>query len=302
MTVSVVIPCFNQAHYLGEALASVDAQRERADVIVVDDGSTDDTAGVASRSGGVRCLRQRNQGLAVARNAGLAAARGEYVVFLDADDRLLPDAVDVGVDAFDRHPECGLVFGRAVMMGPDGALWPTPDQPRVERDHHLALLRRNLIWAPAIAMFRRSAVVAAGGFATGVDAAADYDLYLRVSRGTPVFDHGRLVACYRRHSHNMSANAVRMLRETLTVMQRHRRFAAADPEMLAAWREGRRTWREFYGTALVEEIRGHVRRGEWNRALVKAFVLARHHPRRIPRELTRRIGNMRRYDVVRRSS
>jgi glycosyltransferase involved in cell wall biosynthesis len=286
MNVSVVIPCFNQAHYLGEAIASAEPGRRGLEVIVIDDGSTDDTAAVAARSG-VRCLHQRNRGLAAARNAGLAEARGEFIVFLDADDRLLPEAIDIGLDAFASHPDCALVFGRAVMTGADGALWPTPDQPRVERDHHHALLRRNLIWSPAMAMFRRSAVVAAGGFTSGFDAAADYDLYLRISREHPVFDHGLIVAWYRRHGENMSGSAARMLRETLAVMRRHRDAAMRDPGTCAAWREGWRTWQEFYGTQLVEEIRDHVHTSEWVPALRKALTLARHNPRRVPHELGR---------------
>ena len=86
--VSVIIPCYNQAHYLGEAIASVLGQTHaHYEIIVVDDGSTDDTERVAARHTGVRCLRKKNGGLAAARNTGLRASKGDYVVFLDADDR-----------------------------------------------------------------------------------------------------------------------------------------------------------------------------------------------------------------------
>jgi glycosyltransferase involved in cell wall biosynthesis len=100
--VSVVIPCYNQARFLGEAIESVLSQSYRAfEVVVVDDGSTDNTSEVVARyagaDAGVRLIRQENRGLAGARNRGLAEAEGEYVVFLDSDDRLLPDALQVGV-------------------------------------------------------------------------------------------------------------------------------------------------------------------------------------------------------------
>src|SRR5215218_2770225 len=92
--VSVVIPCYNQAHFLDEAIESVLSQSyTNFEVIVVDDGSEDETARVASgyalEDPRVCLIRQQNRGLAGARNRGLAEARGEYVVFLDSDDRLL---------------------------------------------------------------------------------------------------------------------------------------------------------------------------------------------------------------------
>src|SRR5262245_14329418 len=96
--VTVVIPCYNQAHFLGAALNSISSQTYRAiETIVVDDGSTDDSGSVA-RAHGVRVLPQANQGVSAARNAGLRAASGDFVVFLDADDELMSHAVQSGVD------------------------------------------------------------------------------------------------------------------------------------------------------------------------------------------------------------
>ena len=96
--VSVVIPCYNQAHFLGEAIESVLAQTyPHREIVVVDDGSPDNTREVASRYPGVRYVRQENQGLAAARNTGLRHSSGSYLVFLDADDRLLPEALEVGL-------------------------------------------------------------------------------------------------------------------------------------------------------------------------------------------------------------
>src|ERR671911_2120937 len=110
--VSVVIPCYNQAHFLGEAIESVLAQSyPRFEIIVVDDGSTDDTSKVAARYPGVRYVYQNNQGVSAARNSGLARSEGEYVVFLDADDRLLPEALETGLKCLEARPECAFVSG-----------------------------------------------------------------------------------------------------------------------------------------------------------------------------------------------
>ena len=120
-SVSVVVPCFNQARFLSAALASVLDQELDGDVecIVVDDGSTDETQGVA-RDHGVTLLAQENRGLAAARNRGLDAASGSLVVFLDADDCLTPGALSVNASALATRPDAAFVFGHCTLTGPDG--------------------------------------------------------------------------------------------------------------------------------------------------------------------------------------
>ncbi|MBC7895526.1 MAG: glycosyltransferase family 2 protein, partial [Cytophagaceae bacterium] len=110
--VSIVIPCFNHARFVGEAIDSALHQAQASvEVVVVDDGSTDDSAAVAATRHGVRVIRQVNRGLSAARNVGLAAASGEYVVFLDADDRLLPHAVAAGLQALSTNASAAFAFG-----------------------------------------------------------------------------------------------------------------------------------------------------------------------------------------------
>ena len=110
--VSVIIPCYAQANFLAEAIESALAQTHpQIEVVVVDDGSPDDTADVVARYRGVRCVRQMNKGLAGARNAGFKASSGEYVLFLDADYRLRANAVEAHLACFTSRPEAGFVVG-----------------------------------------------------------------------------------------------------------------------------------------------------------------------------------------------
>ncbi|MFL6183180.1 MAG: glycosyltransferase family 2 protein, partial [Actinomycetes bacterium] len=163
--VSVIIPSYNHAHYLGQAIGSVLSQSYRNfEIIVVDDGSTDETSEVASRYERVRIVRQENRGLSGARNRGLREAKGEYVVFLDADDKLLPGALEAGLRCFEAHPECAFVSGTSRPIAEDGALLSQRSDTVVEGDHYLKLLRRNYIGMHATVMYRRSVFDDVGGF------------------------------------------------------------------------------------------------------------------------------------------
>src|ERR1700752_2148656 len=125
--VSVGIPCQNQARFLGEAIDSALRQTcPPMEVIVVDDGSTDGTASVAQGYAAVKYVRQPNEGAPSARNRGLHSSKGEFVLFLDADDRLLPDALAQGISALGDHPDWALVTGHVRLISATGTPETTP--------------------------------------------------------------------------------------------------------------------------------------------------------------------------------
>src|SRR5437867_2556724 len=117
--VSVVIPVYNGERYLADAIQSVlDQTYENFEVIVVDDGSTDESAAVAKRFGeAIRYVHQANGGVSKARNTGIAEARGVYLAFLDQDDLWLPDKLSVQVAYLDSHPEVGAVYCQCEVKG-----------------------------------------------------------------------------------------------------------------------------------------------------------------------------------------
>jgi glycosyltransferase involved in cell wall biosynthesis len=276
--VSVVIPCYNQAHYLGEAIESVRRQTHRHfEIIVVDDGSTDNTVEVAS-CGGVRCVSHPNQGRTVARNTGLAQATAAYVVFLDADDRLLPAALEIGLRCFEAHPECAFVAGRCVEIDTEGKRLKSSWPPLMREDHYVQLLRENPIWAPAAVMFRTAVVRNAGGFETTLNAAEDYDLYLRIAREHRVFCHDLPVAEYRRHDTNTTRDSKLMLSSTMRVIRSQHRWVKDDPRAEEARLQGIRNWQQRYGEPLVNTIRRQVRAGDWRSATAAIVTLIRYHP------------------------
>jgi glycosyltransferase involved in cell wall biosynthesis len=122
--VSVVIPAFNADAFIAEAIESVLGQDYgRVEVVVVDDGSADRTAAIASRYP-VTCLTQENAGQPAARNAGVAAAGGSLVSFLDADDLWMPSKLSVEVSYLLAHPEIDYVLVRMQRSLRPGAPWP----------------------------------------------------------------------------------------------------------------------------------------------------------------------------------
>src|SRR5258708_17358462 len=128
-SVAVVIPTFKHARFLADEIMSVLAQKHPADeIIVVDDGSTDDPASVVSQFAKVRLIRQENRGLSAARNTGLRNCATSHVVFLDADDRLLPIALHAGLASIAERPECAFLHGRHRLISEAGRpIRPHPD-------------------------------------------------------------------------------------------------------------------------------------------------------------------------------
>lgn len=274
--VSVVIPCHRHLAQLPEALASVLSQSIPVEVIVVDDGSPEDLRDVVAGWPTVRLLERPRAGVSAARNAGLDACRGEYVLFLDADDHLLPGALRAGLQCLSGHPSAGYAFGRYRFIREDGSYGGEPGMPPPRRPTYLELVRRNYIGMLGTVLFRTDVVRELGGFRCGLVVAEDYDLLLRAARTHPVIGHEVLVAEYRRYATSASADAERMLAGVLGVLADERAAAPPDDEVQRAFDDGERFFKLFYGVRLTRQIlreglmRGSVgRAGCWARQLVR---------------------------------
>lgn len=261
-----MVPCFQQAHFLAEALESIRRQTvPAAEVIVVDDGSTDDVGAVLQAYPEARAIRQENRGLSAARNTGLRSASGDLVTFLDADDRLLPRAIEAGASALSGRPDCAFAYGGFRYFGAGGTR--TPRKPRlVSADPFTSLLEQNFIAMHATVMYRRAVLLECGGFDERLKACEDYDVYLRLTREHPILAHEELVAEYRQHGENMSGDARRMLRNVFAVLDAQRPFAT-NAERRRALRSGRIRWQQLYA------------RRAFHRSLVDAVGYSVLHPK-----------------------
>jgi glycosyltransferase involved in cell wall biosynthesis len=242
MSVSIVIPCYNQGKYLGEAIESCFRQPAASEVIVVDDGSTDDTRAVAQSFPRIRYVHQENRGLCKARNRGFHESSGNFVNFLDSDDRLPDGAIDAGLTALSDAPKCVFAYGGMTRIGIDGGTVSRRDEP-TRANPYRDLLETNYITTPGMVLFRRSVLRDLGLFDPAFPGCADYDVYLRITRTRSVVAHAALAVERRVHPESMSLNAAQMLRESLLVHRRQWPHVENDGELRAAYRRGRARWK-----------------------------------------------------------
>ncbi|AFY93865.1 type I polyketide synthase [Chamaesiphon minutus] len=255
-SVSIVIPAYNSSAFLTAAIESVLAQTYRdgeIEIVVVDDGSTDDTKAVCDRYPTVKYIYQRNQGYLVARNQGIDISTGRYLIFLDSDDYIFPDAIEIGIKQLQERPEAGFVFGRYIFkaINPDGTystqkLFAEP--PPTASYATILSAQHNIQCATVI--FRREAVESVGGFAPGLE---DLNLWLGIARTWPIYFHDRAVSEYRYHGDNFSSKSAKMLTSTLQTLELEWDYLrqTGDLELTAAYQQGRAAWIKFYGDRLL---------------------------------------------------
>jgi GT2 family glycosyltransferase len=224
--VSVVVPLFDQGRFVAGAVASARAAGYGdVEIVVVDDGSTDpETVAAFDALAGVVKIRQANAGLPAARNAGIAAARGRYIVPLDADDELPPGFLGPAVAALGRHSELSYVVGHVRHTG-------LLDHVQVPLGHAGDVSLVVNTHGRATGVFRRDALLAIGGYDETLPAYEDWDLYLRLARAGFEGDVAPVEGQrYRRHEASMTFGHTDDLRLRLTWLLLRRHATGLPPE------------------------------------------------------------------------
>lgn len=185
--VSVIIPTYNRSWCLSEAIDSVLSQTyHNTELIVVDDGSTDETPALLARYGNrLRCLRQTNRGVSAARNHGIQAADGVLIALLDSDDTWQPDKLARQVDFFDRQPAAKICQTEETWIRRGVRVNPKRRHRKPSGWIFEASLALCLV-SPSAVMMRRELLEEMGGFDESLPACEDYDLWLRVSLRYPI--------------------------------------------------------------------------------------------------------------------
>jgi glycosyltransferase involved in cell wall biosynthesis len=238
--VSAIIPCYQMAHCVGDAVESALAQEDAdVEVVVVDDGSRDDPAGaLAKYAGRIRLVRQENRGLPAARNAAARAATGDLLAFLDADDVWLRQKTRLQLAALAASPEAAFVYGQANGVG-DGnwrlLLGKAEDGiPQAGRVLPSLLVTGNLI--PVLTgMVRRDAFESIGGFDEGMrKGGEDYDFWLRLSARYEAAYVAEPLAVYRLHHGGFWTNLEEWAEGLVHSLDRIERAYGDDPEVMSA--------------------------------------------------------------------
>ena len=228
--VSIIIPCYNYGRLLAETLDSVAKQTyPHWECIIVDDGSVDNSRQVGEayqqRDARFRYIYQENKGMSAARNQGLAAARGEYIQLLDADDSLLNSKLEHQVAYLDTHPEVALVYGSVRYFRHDAPtqlsqsfdMQDEPWMPETQGQGEAlwgVLVEKNIMAVNA-ALFRASLATAVGGFDETLRAVEDWDFWVRCALTGARFVYDPIPetwALVRVHTSNTTHNMARMQR------------------------------------------------------------------------------------------
>lgn len=271
--VSVVIPAYNAADTLGDALDSVfDQTFTDHEVIVVDDGSTDSTRDVLrARGERIRVLTKANEGRpSTTRNLGARAARGEYLAFLDADDRWRPEKLARQVAVLDRNPAVGLVYSGTAITDNEGRIVRTTHPSPGGRGRIYPLLCVRNIMVGSSAMARRQAVAEAGWFDESLTSIENWDLWIRIARRWEIDFVDEPLTLYRVHTGNRSANVELRRRNIFRVLDKHHDAGDRSPEARKLRREA---YFNAYYTVLGMGYFDRLEMGAAAKALTRAFLI-----------------------------
>jgi teichuronic acid biosynthesis glycosyltransferase TuaG len=279
-SVSVITPAYQAQATIARAVRSVRTQSFQSwEMVVVDDGSTDSTTDTAiiAASGDhrVRVVKQANAGTGAARNRGLAEARGEYIVFLDADDELLPDYMDRQLDLITRRPELAIIGCNVIMRDANrDALWTGP-----RLSEHCLTVEQLLVdnTISVLALVKRTAVESVGGLRNVY--AEDYDLWLRLLLADYRHCHQpRVLGIYYRTPGSKSANRKREWVSVARMLRDYRRQGLLDSKQSRVALESERRFKAMYVRVRLEE---HILGRAYSRARREVGLTGRSFANRI---------------------
>jgi glycosyltransferase involved in cell wall biosynthesis len=228
--VSVIIPTYNHAQFVTQAVDSVLAQTyPNVEVVVVDDGSTDQTRDLLSRyEGQINYIYQENKGLSAARNTGILAAHGDYLLFLDADDLVPPNKLELQVPYLESRSDFGLVYSGWQYINEDGTQVLGEARPKKQGQLLKDLLRGTFFCIPGAALIRRECFERVGLFDEALRAEEDTDMWVRLARAGYAFGYvDQCLFQYRIRQDSMSAQAFNQVQNLFARLDKF----FADPDL-----------------------------------------------------------------------
>jgi glycosyltransferase involved in cell wall biosynthesis len=282
-TVSVIITSHNRPRLLAAAVESAKLAGTDVEIVVVDDASSDETADTCRSFSDVRCVRvERNQRVAGARNIGILNSGGEFITFLDDDDRRIPGSLDLQSEALAASPTAGLIYSQAVVVDQSGLTTGDFNPRRAPQgDVFWELLSRNFIPC-GTALFRRSCLFRVGLLDQSVPGIDDWDLWIRISAHYHVLALEKPVLFWRRSTPaSRQGTSCADALVSMSTRHFHRKWLKLRTAMEAPVELRREAWRRFskqMATHLLLESARSLRYGRILRAQKNMIAAARLHP------------------------
>ncbi|WP_332732924.1 glycosyltransferase [Flavihumibacter sp.] len=294
--VSIVITTFNNYHFIGTAIRSaLEQDYKNIEIIVVDDGSTDQTKDLVDSFSGVTYIFQSNQGLSAARNAGLQYAGGEFICFLDADDWLYYNAISLNAMFLLDDPDLAFVAGaHTIYYEFTGVFVDVIKQPG--NNMYNELLGGNFIGMHATVLYR-SDILREFIFDTALPNCEDYDVYLRIARKHPIRHHKTIIAAYRKHQENMSGDNIAMLNGIQEVLGRQKYFLKNEDEV-KAYVKGIEFNRRYYSEQMASRLKT-IHYSKWEIRESKEYYFLKKYFPEIGKELSSYIFKQKKFSVMR---
>lgn len=281
--VTTIIPAYNAVDFLSTAIDSALAQTAPSTIVVVDDGSTDNTREVLDSYGGkIQVIHQSNQGLSVARNVGIDAAKTEFVALLDADDVWLDNKLQLQLELYDANPDFELVHGLTNSWYSDSdeqTSFVDADQSLYTESCFSKLFMKNAICVSST-MFRRQTAIRLGKFDEEIrrPTTQDHDFWLRIAWQHQIGFVDKLCVLYRRHASNASQETISMLEDRAYVLEK---AISYGKEALSQNLDHQHIWDRLAHTCYLAGYQ-HFQRGnfvESKKWLRKAYQLGRRNIR-----------------------
>jgi glycosyltransferase involved in cell wall biosynthesis len=264
-SVSVIIPTYNHRDFVLTTLDSVFAQTfTDYEIIVINDGSPDDTADMLRplvEAGRIRYIEQENTGQAIARNRGIAEARGEFIALLDDDDFWPPDKLEWQVEAMARYPDAGIVGGPTNIVDADGCHLLRTDFIS-DLSFEKCLVECPFV-SPGQTLIRTDTLRQLGGLNPDIWGADDWDLWLRAAQSSRIVTEDRDALFYRKHAGNASKSLCRMVDNCLFVLDTHL-AAVADQDREKMRRVAYLWLYSTQGRPVVAKIKALVKSGQFH--------------------------------------
>lgn len=252
--VSVIIPNYNHARYLPDAIDSILAQTyQNFEIIVVDDGSKDNSREVGARYGEkINYIYQENAGLSAARNTGLRRAHGEFIGLLDADDMYEPAFMATLVNFLTQHPQYDGVYCGYQFVDDDGFALPQIENRVIASDKLYKAMWGGNFWVPESVLMRRGCYETAGPYDQTLKACEDWDVWLRILEKHPIAGVADVLIRHRVLPGSMSSDPIRMLVNRIKVTEN--RFGTLDSPMPFAAEKIKWIYAQNYFVSAIEYV------------------------------------------------